>query len=159
MLIFYLPVAIGGYLVFAKHTSENIIDDMKDGWIKTTIIVLITGHVLTAFTIILNPVFQACEQLFNAPPRFSFKRFFIRTIVLILVLFIAQSIPNFGPILSFIGGSAIALTSFILPCVFYVLLCRKSEYARYTIIYLQIYLLYALKLFSFNLNFECKLDK
>lgn len=130
MLLFYLPVAVGGYLAFGHGTQENIIDDMEKGWIKTTIIVLITGHVLTAFTIILNPVFQACEQVFNAPTSFSLKRFIIRTLVLILVLFIAQSIPNFGPILSFIGGSAIALTSFILPCVFYVLLCRQTEYAR-----------------------------
>lgn len=130
MLIFYLPVAIGGYLVFGQNTQENIIDDMDDNWIKTTIIVLITGHVLTAFTIILNPVFQACEQVINAPSKFSLKRFAVRTAVLVLVLFIAQSIPNFGPILSFIGGSAVALTSFILPCIFYVLLCRKSEYAK-----------------------------
>lgn len=132
MLLFYLPVAIGGWLVFGSGTMENIIDNMDDHtWIKTAIIILITGHVLTAFTIILNPVFQAFEEVFNAPERFSLKRFVIRTLVLILVLFIAQSIPNFGPILSFIGGSAIALTSFILPCIFYVLLCRKSEYSRY----------------------------
>ena len=130
MLLFYLPVACGGYLVFAKGTKENIIENMDSNWLKPAIIVLITGHVLTAFTIILNPVFQACEQLFNAPPRFGLKRFVIRTIILAIVLFIAQSIPNFGPILSFIGGSAIALTSFILPCIFYVLLCRKSEYAK-----------------------------
>lgn len=130
MLIFYLPVAIGGYVVFAKHTKDNIIDNMDDDWVKTAIIVLITGHVLTAFNIILNPVFQAFEQLLNAPPKFCLKRFLIRTLILILVLFIGQSIPNFGPILSFIGGSAVALTSFILPCIFYVLLCRKSDYSR-----------------------------
>jgi vesicular inhibitory amino acid transporter len=130
MLVFYIPVAMSGFIVFASHTKQNIIDNMDDNWIKTTIIVLITGHVLTAFNIILNPVFQGIEQICNAPAHFSIKRFTIRSLVLLLVLFIAQSIPNFGPILSLIGGSTTALTSFILPCVFYVLLCNQPEYSR-----------------------------
>lgn len=42
----------------------------------------------------------------------------------------AQSIPNFGPILSFIGGSTVSLLSFILPCIFYILLSRKDTYRQ-----------------------------
>jgi solute carrier family 32 (vesicular inhibitory amino acid transporter) len=49
---------------------------------------------------------------------------------LISVLFLAQSIPNFGPILSFIGGSTVCLSSFVLPLIFYWLLCRRPEYDR-----------------------------
>ena len=47
MLIFYLPVAISGFFVFAKNTSNNIIDNMDDNWMKTTTLILITGHLLT----------------------------------------------------------------------------------------------------------------
>lgn len=130
MLVFYLPVGIGGLVVFARLTKDNIIDNLDKNWIKTTILILITGHLLTAFTIILNPVFQGIEKAFNAPSEFGPKRFFYRGTVLIFVLFVAQSIPNFGPILSFIGGSTVSLTSFILPCLFYFMLCRNSNYSK-----------------------------
>lgn len=61
---------------------------------------------------------------------FGIKRIIIRSSVLVGVLFVAQSIPNFGPILSFIGGSTVSLSSFILPCIFYVLICRKEQYQK-----------------------------
>ena len=67
MLIFYLPVAIGGFLVYGKTTQNNIIDNLDENWLKTTILVLITLHLLSAFNIILNPVFQGVENAFNAP--------------------------------------------------------------------------------------------
>lgn len=67
MLIFYLPVSITSYIVYGNITKDNVIDNLKDGWIKTSIYILITGHVLTAFTIILNPMFQGFEGIFNAP--------------------------------------------------------------------------------------------
>jgi vesicular inhibitory amino acid transporter len=68
MLLFYLPVAIGGFLVFGSNLKSNIINNLQNNWIRTTILVLITGHLLTAFNIILNPVFQGVEHAFNAPP-------------------------------------------------------------------------------------------
>jgi vesicular inhibitory amino acid transporter len=128
MLFFYLPVGIGCFVVFGGTIKDNIINNLNDTWLKTTVQVLITGHLLTAYNIILNPVFQGAEQAFNAPTKFGYQRVLIRGAVLLAVLFVAQSIPNFGPILSFIGGSTIALSSFILPCVFYYLLCKQPKY-------------------------------
>jgi vesicular inhibitory amino acid transporter len=128
MLFFYLPVGIGCFIVFGNKVKDNIINNLENNWLKTTVLVLITGHLLTAYNIILNPVFQAAEQIFNAPASFSAKRAILRGCVLLGVLFVAQSVPNFGPILSFIGGSTISLSSFILPCVFYYLLCKQPKY-------------------------------
>jgi vesicular inhibitory amino acid transporter len=130
MILFYLPVAVAGFVVFGKHAENNVIENMDKNWLRTTTIVLITGHLLSAFNIILNPVFQGVEKIFKAPSKFSLKRVIVRGCVLAFVLFIAQSLPNFGPILSFIGGSTVSLSSFILPCIFYFLLCLKEEYNR-----------------------------
>ena len=130
MLLFYMPVGIGCFVVFGNTVKDNIINNLDDNWLKTSVLILITGHLLTAYNIILNPVFQAIEHLFNAPASFSFKRVGLRGSVLLAVLFVAQTVPNFGPILSFIGGSTISLSSFILPCVFYYLLCKQPKYNK-----------------------------
>jgi solute carrier family 32 (vesicular inhibitory amino acid transporter) len=131
MLIFYVPVALGGFLVFGTNIKDNVIANMDSNWLKTSVIILITGHLFTAFNIILNPVFQGLEKVANAPEGISLKRVIIRIATILAVLFVAQSIPNFGPILSFIGGSGVSLTSFILPCVFYILICRRSQYSKH----------------------------
>ena len=67
MLVFYLPVSIGGFLAFGAKTQNNIIDNLDKNWINTTILILITGHLLTAYNIILNPIFQGLEETFKAP--------------------------------------------------------------------------------------------
>ncbi len=80
MLLFYLPVAIGGFIVFGGNTQNIIIDNLKKNWINTTILVLITGHLLTAYNIILNPVFQGLEQVITAI-LFNYTLFYIYLIL------------------------------------------------------------------------------
>ena len=67
MLIFYVPVALSGFFVYGMNTQDNIIDNLDNNWLKTATLILITGHLLTAFTIILNPMFQGVEELFKIP--------------------------------------------------------------------------------------------
>jgi hypothetical protein len=37
---------------------------------------------------------------------------------------VAESVPHFGAILSLVGGSTTTLLSYILPCLFYLKLCK-----------------------------------
>ena len=69
MLVFYMPVAIIAFVVFANKTEANVIENLDKNWINTTILILITGHLLSAYNIILNPVFQGFEKIFNTPAR------------------------------------------------------------------------------------------
>jgi len=77
MLIFYLPVAIAGFIVFSTKLQDNIIDSLDNNWIKTVVIVLITGHILSAFNIILNPVYQGIENALKAPESIHLLKFLI----------------------------------------------------------------------------------
>ncbi|EJW73387.1 hypothetical protein WUBG_15708, partial [Wuchereria bancrofti] len=49
---------------------------------------------------------------------FGWHRIIIRTIVLLAILFVAETVPKFGPILNVIGGSTVALTSAMLPLIY-----------------------------------------
>ena len=43
----------------------------------------------------------------------------MRTAIVLFIIAVAEALPNFGPILSFIGGSTVTMMAFILPCIFY----------------------------------------
>lgn len=45
--------------------------------------------------------------------------------MVVCVLFVAETIPRFGAILSLVGGSTTTLLAYICPSVFYLKLCRK----------------------------------
>lgn len=84
MILFYLPVCIGAFVVYGEAIQDNITDNLQANWIKTTIVILITGHLLTAFNIILNPVYQGAESFFNAPTSTLLLLFFCSSVCLIL---------------------------------------------------------------------------
>ena len=47
--------------------------------------------------------------------------------MVLAVLFVAGSIPNFRPILSLVGGSTTTLLAYVCPSIFYLKLCRKKR--------------------------------
>lgn len=55
---------------------------------------------------------------------FTWKRCVARSIIVVSVIFVAESVPHFGAILSLVGGSTTTLLSYILPCLFYLKLCK-----------------------------------
>uniref|UniRef100_A0A7M5UWV5 Amino acid transporter transmembrane domain-containing protein n=2 Tax=Clytia hemisphaerica TaxID=252671 RepID=A0A7M5UWV5_9CNID len=79
----------------------------------------ICGHVLCAFVLNINPVYQQFEALVGIPTDFCWQRVISRTFWMFFILFTAVVIPAFGPVLSFVGGSFAALLGVILPVVFY----------------------------------------
>ena len=44
----------------------------------------------------------------------------MRTAIVGCIIGLAETFPNFSPILSLIGGSTITMMAFVLPCVFYI---------------------------------------
>jgi len=81
--------------------------------------ILICGHVLSAFVMLINPINQQLEGMFNAPVYFTWQRIIIRTTMVLIIIAIAISIPNFGPILSLAGGTLFTLLNVIFPILFY----------------------------------------
>lgn len=47
--------------------------------------------------------------------------------MMIAVVFAAESVPNFGPLLDLVGGSTLTLTSIVFPCVFYLYLAANDK--------------------------------
>ncbi|KAI1697251.1 transmembrane amino acid transporter protein domain-containing protein [Ditylenchus destructor] len=128
--LFYTPVSIMGYLTYGDSLGDSIINSLQTKWIQQTVNMLITVHCILTLTIVFNPINQEAEEFFQIPQHFGLKRVFVRTGTLLTVVFVAESLPTFGPLLDFVGGSTLTLTSLIFPCVFYLFLSVGEKKAN-----------------------------
>ncbi|GMT06610.1 hypothetical protein PENTCL1PPCAC_28784, partial [Pristionchus entomophagus] len=116
--IMYLPVSLVCALVYGSSLGDVVIFSIQDPYIQQAINMLITLHVFLALTIVFNPINQDLEQICNVPELFTFKRILVRGSVLIAVVFVALTVPNFGPLLDLVGGSTITMMAIVLPPLF-----------------------------------------
>ena len=67
LLLLYVPVSGGGYLVFGQNVQSDIIANMKSSVLTTVIIVFFLVHCFFAFLIIINPVLLELEEMLKIP--------------------------------------------------------------------------------------------
>uniref|UniRef100_A0A0N5BDM8 Aa_trans domain-containing protein n=1 Tax=Strongyloides papillosus TaxID=174720 RepID=A0A0N5BDM8_STREA len=123
----YLPAGIMGYLTYGDSLRDSIIQSLQTTWIQQAVNICITIHCILTLTIVFNPLNQEIEELFNVPQKFGPKRIIVRTSIMVLVVFVAESVPNFGPLLDLIGGTTITTTSVLLPVTFYMMLSARQK--------------------------------
>merc|ERR1719348_877189 len=122
----YLPMAVGGYYSLGSLVQDNIVLSMEGGWIKGIVEVMLLLHLITAFPIITNPPAQFFEKLLRIPSNFNWKRCVFRSMSVLILLFIAETVPSFGSILDLVGASTVTLLTFVFPPLFYMRLCDAS---------------------------------
>ncbi|OZC07172.1 hypothetical protein X798_05808 [Onchocerca flexuosa] len=178
--LIYLPVSLLGYAAYGYSLHDSVINSIQlnnsffifdfkyllifsTGWIRQFANLFIAMHCILTLTVVINPLNQEVENLVKAPHHFGWHRVFIRTIVILTVLFVAETVPKFGPILNIIGGSTTALTSAILPLLYNNYLNASvhdpitNTYKRPTFIEMPCYLLFlenAPRNISANLSLE-----
>ncbi|XP_076305512.1 uncharacterized protein LOC143222640 [Tachypleus tridentatus] len=127
LLVLYLPVAIAGYAGYGEQVKTNVLLSLSSGPIRTTIEIMLAGHFLFTFLIIINPTCQELEEMLCVPPEFGWKRCLLRTTVMVVVVFVAETVPHFGKILNLFGGSTLTLLTFVFPPLFYMKLSYQKH--------------------------------
>lgn len=123
ILIIYMPAACAGYFVFGQYVNANIALTISDGPLRITSQILLIIHLFCAYMVVINPCFQDLEQYLKINPEFSVKRCAFRTVVVLFILFIGETVPEFSKIQDLVGGSGITALTFICPAIFYIRLC------------------------------------
>ncbi|XP_064639243.1 uncharacterized protein LOC135494864 isoform X2 [Lineus longissimus] len=121
VLCMYLPVAVAGYVVLGSGVDDNVIASLykvANGPLLYVAQILLTLHILFEFVIVINPVLQEINGALKVPQKIGIKRIVIRTLFTCAILFVAETIPKFGNLLSLVGGTTTALLSFFFPVFF-----------------------------------------
>ncbi len=58
---------------------------------------------------------------------FNWKRCAFRSLSVLTLLFVAETVPSFGNILDLVGASTVTLLTFVFPPYFYMRLCDSSK--------------------------------
>jgi vesicular inhibitory amino acid transporter len=126
----YVPASILGYITYGDSLRDSIINSLQIKWIQQSVNIFITLHVILTLTIVFNPLNQEAEEVLNVPHSFGPRRVAVRLGVMVAVVFVAESLPSFGPLLDLVGGSTMTLTSVVFPALFYLYLSTGEKKAE-----------------------------
>ncbi|XP_049885850.1 uncharacterized protein LOC126380464 [Pectinophora gossypiella] len=125
ILALYLPIAVGGYAVYGEAVAPNVAVSLSATPLTLVGNILMAVHLVSAFIIIINPVCQEMEELYDVPRDSLGWRMGVRISIMLGILFIGESIPRFYTILALVGGTSVALLTFILPSFCYINLINQ----------------------------------
>ncbi|WVZ95273.1 hypothetical protein U9M48_041058, partial [Paspalum notatum var. saurae] len=129
----YFPVSFIGYWAFGNQVDDNILITLnKPRWLIALANMMVVVHVIGSYQIFAMPVFDMMETVLVKKLRFSpglSLRLIARTTYVALTMFVAITIPFFGGLLGFFGGFAFAPTTYFLPCVMWLAICKPKRFS------------------------------
>uniref|UniRef100_A0A2S2NQH5 Lysine histidine transporter 1 n=1 Tax=Schizaphis graminum TaxID=13262 RepID=A0A2S2NQH5_SCHGA len=127
LAILFGSIVVGGYVVYGHTINPNILMSLGDSWLSYAAIILMAGHLILGFVIIVKPVSEQVESFFNTPHSFGFSRFVVRIGLLLAMIALGESMPNFTNLVALMGCSTVILATFVLPSIFYLRLCSMRS--------------------------------
>uniref|UniRef100_T1HU60 Aa_trans domain-containing protein n=1 Tax=Rhodnius prolixus TaxID=13249 RepID=T1HU60_RHOPR len=127
ILLLYLPLTVSGYIVYGDRMNANIILSLGRSIFVVLANISMASHLILAFLIVVNPVCQELENIFDIPHEFCVLRCVIRTCMVLVMVIIGESMPHFDKLLALVGGSTVSLLTFVLPNLFYMKLCDQES--------------------------------
>ncbi|KAF8010993.1 hypothetical protein BT93_J1585 [Corymbia citriodora subsp. variegata] len=129
----YFPVALIGYWMFGNSVDEDILITLnKPKWLIAMANMFVVIHFIGGYQIYAMPVFDMIETVLVKKLHFKpsgMLRFVARTAYVAFTMFVAITIPFFGPLLSFFGGFASAPTTYFLPCIIWLIIYKPKKFS------------------------------
>ncbi|WJX39553.1 Lysine histidine transporter 2 [Trifolium repens] len=128
----YFPTAIIGYYMFGNSVDDNILITLeRPPWLIAAANLFVVVHVIGGYQVFAMPVFDMIETVMvknlDFAPTFAL-RLSVRTLFVASTMFIAICIPFFGALLGFLGGFALAPTTYFLPCIIWLRLKKPERF-------------------------------
>ncbi|GMI67354.1 lysine histidine transporter 1 [Hibiscus trionum] len=129
----YFPVAFSGYWIFGNLVDDNILLSLeKPTGLIVAANVFVVVHVIGSYQVFAMPVFDMIESFLVKQMKFEpsrMLRFISRNIYVAITIFMGITFPFFGGLLSFFGGFCFAPTSYCLPSIMWLRLCKPKRFS------------------------------
>ncbi|XP_058775197.1 lysine histidine transporter-like 5 [Vicia villosa] len=129
----YLLVAISGFWAFGNMVEDDVLVSLEHPpWVIAIANFMVFLHVIGSYQVFAMPVFDTLEsclvQKFNLKPSRTL-RLIARSIYVAMVGLVAIIFPFFGGLLGFFGGLAFTATSYIIPCVLWIMAKKPKRWS------------------------------
>jgi amino acid permease len=125
----YAGVGITGYHAFGNKVASNILFSInKPVWMVCLALFAVFIHVVGSFQVYTMPVMDMIEMQMvkRGIPNGLPSRLIYRSIYVVLITFVAVSIPFFGSLMGFIGALGTGPTTFFLPSIIWLVLKKPK---------------------------------
>eukprot|EP00208_Stichococcus_sp_RCC1054_P002184 CAMPEP_0206149468 /NCGR_PEP_ID=MMETSP1473-20131121/37794_1 /ASSEMBLY_ACC=CAM_ASM_001109 /TAXON_ID=1461547 /ORGANISM="Stichococcus sp, Strain RCC1054" /LENGTH=520 /DNA_ID=CAMNT_0053546931 /DNA_START=237 /DNA_END=1799 /DNA_ORIENTATION=- len=125
----YFTVAFAGYWAYGFEVEDNILFSLTNPrGIISLASAMVLLHVVGSYQVFTVPVYDMIEQLaLKKGYKMNFaSRFAYRTTYVVLITFVAVTLPFFGDLLGFVGALATGPTTFWLPPLMWLVLKRPA---------------------------------
>jgi len=129
----YFPVALVGYWAFGNTVDDDILITLSTPtWLIATANMMVVVHVIGSYQIYAMPVFDMIETVLVKKLHFTPGlplRLVARSTYVALTCFVGISLPFFSSLLGFFGGFAFAPTTYFLPCIMWLAICKPKKFS------------------------------
>ncbi|GMR35785.1 hypothetical protein PMAYCL1PPCAC_05980, partial [Pristionchus mayeri] len=123
VVLLYMPLSTISFWVYGASMESSVIYS-----VQCFANFMIAVHCILTLVIVVNPVNQELEHFFRIAHHFGKGRVALRTSVLIAVVFVGLTVPDFLPVMGVVGASTIPLGCVVLPSLFYLWINAAHEY-------------------------------
>ncbi|KAI6243507.1 Aa-trans domain-containing protein [Aphelenchoides fujianensis] len=127
VLTCYASVVITALTTYGDSLRDSVINSIQTPWIQQAVNMMIAAHCILNVALTFNPLNQEVEEYFGIPQGFGWHRVAVRGAILAAVVFTAESVPSFGPVMSLMGASTFTLICIVFPPTFYVFLVARKR--------------------------------
>ncbi|XP_071513099.1 uncharacterized protein [Panulirus ornatus] len=123
----FLGITFAAYFLFGSSVKANILNNLSRGPLLYGNMAIVSMQMLLCLVLGINTLFQDLENSMGIPDEFGWRRVCLRTTLMILVLFVCESIPHFGVAIELVGGLLVTPFIFIFPPAFHILIKQKAS--------------------------------
>ncbi|XP_071796512.1 uncharacterized protein [Asterias amurensis] len=116
LLITYM--AYGDIMLPFDVTSSLLVILPRDGMVVIPGLLLLIGSG-PVLLIVINPLFQHLDELLDVQADFNWKRILSRICVILFLIFIAETVPDFTVLMTLVGGVLFPVLTFMAPAISY----------------------------------------
>ncbi|KAK7077871.1 hypothetical protein SK128_000227 [Halocaridina rubra] len=126
-LCLFLTISAVAYSYYGTGVKPNILNNITRGPLLYSNMAIVALQVLMCVVLGTNALFQDLENSLHIPDEFGWRRICLRTAVVLLVLFVCESVPHFGLAIELVGGLLVTPFIFVFPPVFHIRIKQKAN--------------------------------
>ncbi|KAK9869589.1 hypothetical protein WA026_003340 [Henosepilachna vigintioctopunctata] len=126
-LSMFAVTCINIYLRYGDSLKPSILETLSTTIFSHLASILVAIQLCLTSAISNSALYQHLEESLNISREFNHKRCLLRTMLIILAVLIAESVPRFDIVMSLIGAALISPLVFILPPLFYLKMVKLQQ--------------------------------